>query len=163
MMPVAEHRFNQSSAAWNTVARYDDYAAAQAAVDRLSDDGFPVAQLSIVGSDLQLIEKVTGRLTKGRAALSGAATGAWFGLFVGILLSLFTTGPGWLAMLAVGLLAGAVWGAGFGFLAHALTRGRRDFSAVRALAAAHYDVIATGGQMDRARVMLGEAGLLPRP
>jgi hypothetical protein len=30
------------SAAWNTVARFDDYASAQRAVDRLSDDGFPV-------------------------------------------------------------------------------------------------------------------------
>ncbi|WP_373319542.1 general stress protein [Rugosimonospora africana] len=161
-MPVADPEFNQASMAWNTVTRYTDYAAAQAAVDRLSDDGFPVAELSIVGSDLRLVEKVTGRLTRARAALSGAGTGAWFGLFVGILLSLFTTGHRWLAMVAAGLLVGAVWGALFGFLAHAVTRGRRDFSAVRSLAAAHYDVIATGGQAERARVILGQAGLLPR-
>ena len=56
------------SAAWNTVARFDDYSSAQRAVDRLSDDGFPVEQLDIVGSDLQLVERVTGRLTKWRAA-----------------------------------------------------------------------------------------------
>ena len=36
------------SAAWNTVARFDDYEAAQRAVDRLSDDGFPVEKLDIV-------------------------------------------------------------------------------------------------------------------
>ena len=36
---------NPVSVAWNTVARYDDYASAQRAVDRLSDDGFPVEQL----------------------------------------------------------------------------------------------------------------------
>ncbi|GAA5180476.1 hypothetical protein GCM10023322_12860 [Rugosimonospora acidiphila] len=163
MMPVADHGFNQASMAWNTVARYDDYAAAQAAVNRLSEDGVPVAALSIVGSELQLVEKITGRLTKARAALSGAGTGAWFGLFVGILLDLFASRHRWLAMPAAGLLAGAVWGAVFGFLAHAVTRGRRDFSAVRSLAAAHYDVIATGGQAERARIMLGQAGLLPRP
>ena len=36
---------NPISAAWNTVARFDDYADAQQAVDRLSDDGFPVEHL----------------------------------------------------------------------------------------------------------------------
>ena len=30
---------NPISAAWNTVARFDDYETAQRAVDRLSDDG----------------------------------------------------------------------------------------------------------------------------
>lgn len=35
---------NPISAAWNTVARFDDYAGAQQALDRLSDDGFPVEQ-----------------------------------------------------------------------------------------------------------------------
>ena len=49
------------SAAWNTVARFDDYESAQRAVDRLSDDGFPVEKLDVVGSDLRLIERVTGR------------------------------------------------------------------------------------------------------
>lgn len=35
---------NPISAAWNIVARFDDYAGAQQALDRLSDDGFPVGQ-----------------------------------------------------------------------------------------------------------------------
>jgi hypothetical protein len=37
----------------------------------------------------------------------------------------------------------------------------RDFSSVSALAATHYDLIAREGTVDRARFMLGEAGLLP--
>jgi hypothetical protein len=60
------------SAAWNTVARFDEYETAQRVVDRLSDDGFPVDKLGIVGSDLRLIERVTGRLTSARAAGAGA-------------------------------------------------------------------------------------------
>src|SRR5712691_3479399 len=71
---------NPVSAAWNTVARFDDYGSAQRAVGRLSDDGFPVEQLDIVGSDLQLVERVTGRLTKWRAAAAGALSGMWAGL-----------------------------------------------------------------------------------
>jgi hypothetical protein len=50
----------------------------------------------------------------------------------------------------------------FGFLAHAANRGQRDFSAVRALAAGHCDVIAATAQADRAKVMLGQAGPLPQ-
>lgn len=159
---MTDGRYSETGAAWNTVASYADYADAQAAVDRLSDDGFPVDELSIVGSDLRLVEKITGRLTKAKAALSGAAGGAWFGLFVGLLLGLFTTGHGWLLMLVVGLAIGAAWGAMFGYLAHAATRGRRDFSAIRMLAAQRYDLISTPAQLERARIMLGQAGLLPR-
>jgi hypothetical protein len=32
-----------------------------------------------VGSDLRLVERVTGRLTKARAADAGAISGAWAG------------------------------------------------------------------------------------
>jgi hypothetical protein len=162
-MLATDTQFSPVSAAWNTVARYADYDSAQAAVDRLSDDGFPVDSVSIVGSDLRLVERVTGRMTNGRAAVSGAVSGAWFGLFVGGLLALLTTGHGWLGVLALGLATGAAWGALFGYLAHAALRGRRDFSAVRSLAAARYDLVVTGGHEDHARRVLGQAGLLPRP
>ncbi len=68
---------NPITAAWNTVARFDDYDSAQRAVDRLSDDGFPVEKLDIIGTDLRLVERVTGRLTKWRAAAAGALSGMW--------------------------------------------------------------------------------------
>lgn len=152
---------NPISAAWNTVARFDDYETAQRAVDRLSDDGFPVEKLDIIGSELQLIERVTGRLTKARAATAGAVTGLWAGLLIGTLLSLFTTGHSWIGVILAALGFGALWGAVFGFAAHAASRGQRDFSSVRALTARHYDLIARDGSVDRARNMLSEAGLLP--
>ncbi len=147
-------------AAWNTVARFDDYQAAQRAVDQLSDDGFPVETLDIVGSDLRLVERVTGRLTKARAATAGALSGAWIGLLIGVLLGLFTNG-GWLLLVAAAIGIGALWGAVFGFAAHAATRGQRDFSSVRALSATRYDLIARDGTADRARTMLAHSGLLP--
>lgn len=153
--------FNPVSAAWNTVARFDDYQAAQQAVDRLSDDGFPVGSLDIIGSDLRLIERVTGRLTTARAAAAGALSGLTAGFLIGILLGLFTTGHAWLAVVAVAAGFGALWGAVFGFVAHWGTRGQRDFSSVRTLSATHYDLIARDGTADQARRMLNEAGLLP--
>jgi hypothetical protein len=153
--------FNPISAAWNTVARFDDYAAAQRAVDGLSDSGFPVDKLDIVGSDLRIVERVTGRLTTARAAMAGALSGLWAGLLIGALLGLFTTGHAWLAVVAVAAGLGALWGGVFGFAAHAATRGQRDFSSVRGLTASHYDLIAREGSVDRARSMLSEMGLLP--
>jgi len=152
---------NPISAAWNIVARFDNYADAQQAVDRLSDDGFPVEQLDIVGSELQLVERITGRLTKTRAAAAGAVGGMWIGLLIGVLFGLFTTGHAWLAVIATGVGMGVVWGAAFGFAAHLASRGKRDFSSLRALSAARYDLVARDGGAERARVMLSQAGLLP--
>jgi Heat induced stress protein YflT domain len=56
-------RLDPISMAWNTVASYDSYEEAQDAVDRLSDEGFPVENLDIVGSGLHSVERVTGRPT----------------------------------------------------------------------------------------------------
>ena len=45
------------SAAWNNAARFDDYESAQRAVDRLSDDGFPVEKVEeLYGSRERYLE-----------------------------------------------------------------------------------------------------------
>jgi hypothetical protein len=136
-----------------TVAAYDNYAAAQRAVDYLSDSGFPVEQTAIVGTDLRLVEQVLGRMTIGRAALTGAAGGAWFGLFIGLLFGIFSL-TDWLWAVLAGLLIGAAWGAVFGAIAHAMTGGRRDFTSMRTLAASQYAVTVDAGVADQARNLL---------
>lgn len=138
-----------------TVAVYLDYASAQRAVDYLSDNEFPVEQTAIVGTDLRLVERVLGRMTIARAALAGAASGAWFGLFIGLLFALFTT-RGWLLVMVTGLLIGAVWGAAFGAIAHAMTGGQRDFTSSSHLVAERYAVTVSAEHADRAKQMLGE-------
>ena len=138
-----------------TVASYATYAEAQQAVDSLSDRGFPVEGVEIVGQDVRLVERVTGRLTNARAAAAGAASGAWFGLFIGLLVGLFTTGPEWLGLVLGGLLIGAFWGAVFGFFAHWMTRGQRDFTSVSNLVAGRYELTVAGDQARRARELLG--------
>jgi hypothetical protein len=54
------------------VAAYDNDSDAQRAVDRLSDRGFPVDRVAVVGHGLEYVEQVTGRFTTARAALVGA-------------------------------------------------------------------------------------------
>jgi hypothetical protein len=136
-----------------TVAVYLDYASAQSAVDYLSDNGFPVEHATIVGTDLRLVERVLGRLTVGRAALAGAASGAWFGLFIGLLFAIFSVSAWW-AVLLVGLVVGAVWGAVFGAIAHAVTGGRRDFTSRSFLDAGQYAVNVDAEYADQAKQLL---------
>jgi hypothetical protein len=136
-----------------TVATYPDYAAAQRAVDYLSDNKFPIDHTQIVGTGLSLVEYVTGRMTTGKAALAGAATGAWFGLFIGLLFGLFAQ-TNWIAVVVTGLVIGAIWGAVFGAIAHAATRGRRDFTSMSSLQAKEYAVNVSAEHADQARQML---------
>ena len=134
----------------NLLASFTDYLDAQRLVDRMSDDGFPVESVRIVGEGVRTVEQVTGRMTRGRAAAAGAASGAWFGVLVGLLFGLFTAGAAWVWLLLISLLIGAFWGAVFGFVAHWSTRGRRDFSSVMTLQAQRYEVHVDQAQAARA-------------
>lgn len=142
--------------AWNTVVSYASYSEARATVDRLTESGFPVEELEIVGSGLRSVERVTGPMTWNRAVVSAAATGAWIGLFIGFLVGMFTAGPSWLGLVLGGLLIGAVWGTAFGLAARWLNRGQHLFSSVHSVVATRYDVIADGAA-ERARSALGLA------
>ncbi|MDQ1603214.1 MAG: hypothetical protein QOE01_1059 [Actinomycetota bacterium] len=137
------------------VATYDTYAEAQRAVDFLSDEQFPVQHVSIVGSDLRMVESVTGRLTRGRAAAGGAASGAWFGLFVGVLLSAFSgSGHNAFFLIISAAAYGVVFGAAFGFVGHALSGGRRDFTSRSKIVSSSYEIRVTWAEADRAREVL---------
>ncbi|RJK94206.1 general stress protein [Vallicoccus soli] len=141
------------------VGTFDTYLEAQTAVDFLSDQEFPVQHVSIVGSDLRMVERVRGRLTRGRAALAGAGSGAWFGLFVGLLLSLFSSSEtSDLGLIAAAVLYGLVFGAVFGFVGHALSGGRRDFTSTSKIVSSKYDVVCTWAEADRAREVLARRG-----
>jgi hypothetical protein len=136
------------------VAGYQTYADAQAAIDRLASAQFPVQYTEIVGRDLRLVERVTGRITDGRAAAAGAAVGAWFGVLIGLLVGLFTFGPAWLGLIVGGLLIGALWGALFGFLAHRMGSGRHGYESLRSLEASRYEVMVDSAYADRAAQLL---------
>ena len=152
-IPIAN---GSGGAGRSTIASYDDYQKAQRAVDGLSDAGFPVQTVEIVGRDLRFVERVTGRLTTWRAAMTAAAAGAWFGLFIGLLVGLFTTGAEWLGLVLGGLVIGAFWGAVYGFVTHWATRGLRDFGSLRALAAGQYDVMVVASESQRAQAILAD-------
>lgn len=144
------------------VASTDDYLDAQSMVDRLSDRGFDVSAVQILGHGIQSVENVHGRLTKGRAAGYGALSGLWFGLVIGLLLGLFVPGVAWLSLMLTALVLGALWGAVFGFFGHLATGGKRDFTSTTGLRAQRYDVLVDAPLADEARRVLG-VGTAPNP
>ncbi|NNJ25877.1 general stress protein [Alienimonas chondri] len=149
------------------VGSFPDYAAAQKAVDYLSDEKFPVEHVTIVGRGMQFVEQVTGRLNWGRAFLNGLSSGAMTGLFIGLLLALFfpaievengavvREGFNW-PLILWSLAIGAVFGSAFALIGYAMTGGKRDFTSVGAMRAETYDVLVDADHADEAeRVLTG--------
>ncbi len=143
------------------IGSYSAYEEAQRAVDHLADNDFPVREVTIVGVDLMLVERVTGRLTWGRVLGGGAASGAWFGLFVGLIMGLFSAQGLFFGPVLVGLVAGVIFGMIFAALGYALARGRRDFSSASQLVAGRYDVLAQPSHAEQGRDMLARLAMGP--
>ena len=142
------------------VGSFEDYQQAQRAVDFLSDEKFPVENVTIIGSDLRMVERVTGRLSWGRAIGAGAASGAWFGLFVGVLLGIFAPdGSSWIGSVLSGLLIGLVFGAVFGAVGYSATRGKRDFTSTSQVVAGRYDLLCDPQSAETARAHLARLSL----
>jgi hypothetical protein len=137
----------------DTVGSYTSYLDAQKAVDYLADQQFPVHMVSIVGNELKMVERVTGRLSYPRVALSGALSGMWFGLFVGVMLSFFAPSPGYFSILT-SVLMGAAFFMLFGIVTYAMQRGKRDFTSTSQVVATSYDVVVSPEAAHEARRLL---------
>jgi hypothetical protein len=144
------------------VGSYATYAEAQRAVDHLADSDFPVRDVTIVGVDLMLVERVIGRLTWGRVLASGAASGAWLGLFFGLLLSLFSPTASY-APIIVGLVGGAIFAMIFAAVGYRASHGRRDFTSSSQMVAGRYDVLCQPRNAEKARELLAKLAMGPTP
>jgi len=134
---------------------YDKYEDAQKAVDYLSDNEFAVENCMIVGTNLRQVERVTGRLTRGRVAGAGALSGMWMGLFVGLIFALFDPNSStWTvpATVAFGAVFGVVWA----LLGYAATKGRRDFTSVSQVVATRYEVLVEHKLAEQGRALLAK-------
>jgi hypothetical protein len=138
-----------------TVASFETYAEAQAAVDTLAKAAFPVKELAIVGSGLTSVERITGTLSWGRAAGAGALSGAWFGTFLGLLFFIFAPTGASLGILISAVLIGAGFGMIFSVVSYSVNRRRRDFTSVAQVLATQYSIITESAHADRARSVLG--------
>lgn len=152
------------------VAAYPTYLQAQRAVEHLAKTEFSIQDVTIVGSDLQLVERVTGRLTSRKVIGAGAASGAWLGLFFGMLMSFFSPIQGSVVLLIlVAIVVGSVFGAGMGWVGYSMTKGRRDFTSASQVVAHRYDVLCEPRSAENARNLLarmemgGHSNAAPTP
>ncbi|WP_457974241.1 general stress protein [Arthrobacter sp. D1-17] len=144
----------------DSVGSYSSYLDAQKAVDYLADQQFPVHMVSIVGNDLKMVERVTGRLSYPRVALSGALSGMWFGLFVGVMLSFFTPAGGTFSIIS-SVLMGAAFFMLFGIVTYAMQKGKRDFTSTSQVVATNYDVVVSFEAAHEARRLLQQLPMTP--
>ncbi|WP_243789844.1 general stress protein [Saccharopolyspora gloriosae] len=145
------------------IGSYGTYEEAQRAVDHLAGADFPVREVTIVGVDLMLVERITGKLTWGKVVAGGAASGAWIGLLIGLVMSIATPpGTGALSSMLAGLGGGIVIGIGFAAAGYLAMRGRRDFSSASQLVAGRYDVLAQPRNAEHGRNLLAHLAMRPQ-
>jgi len=156
--PPTSRTVTPEAPARRSIATFQHYSDAEQAVDALSDRGFPVERVAIVGRDLELVEQVTGRLDYPRAALRGAAGGAVTGVLIGWIFGLLSWIDPLISALLLalyGLVFGAIVGAALGLLVHAMQRGRRDFASATFMKPQRYEVMVDEAVAPEAIRLLG--------
>lgn len=145
------------------VAAYRSYDEAVDAVERLSAADFPLNTVTIVGSDLHMVETVLGKLTPGKIALGGATQGLTWGLLMGLFsILLFKDSSPLIPIFAI--LIGVLGGILLSVLGWSTTRNRRDFAARSQMVATRYALLVSE-QTDKAfQLLQGTTGnLAQRP
>lgn len=140
---------------------YSTYQEVQSVVDTLADNQFPVQSTLIVGTDLKLMERVTGRKTWGKVIGQGVLSGLWMGLFLGLLLMLIS--PGDLMVVATSIVMGIVFFTVWSVIGYAMTGGKRDFTSMMATIPMQYELLVEHKHAEQARRILADSGAGPSP
>ena len=139
------------------VGSYPTYAEAQRAVDYLSDQQFPVQQVTIVGVDLMQVERVTGRLTLAQGARRRRAQRRVARPVHRVGARASSAQP-W-AVLPTGVVAGVFFGLITSAVPYSMARGTRDFSSTMQLVAGRYDVLCDPQNAEKARDLLARLAI----
>ncbi len=90
---------------------YPSLEDAEAAVKRLSENGFPINRVSIVTKSIESSKRLHGFITAGDVTTPGAGSGAWMGGLFGLLLgAAFVWVPGLGPLFVAGPFAAALLG-----------------------------------------------------
>jgi hypothetical protein len=135
------------------VAEFEQYLEAVKFVDRIVSGSFPASFIAIVGSDLKTVERLRGRVSYARVALSGLVTGSWIGLIFGLL---FTgTSDTTAAVNYSSLASSVILGAGLMMLVNvvrfSLNPNKRQFLSSSMVIAGKYVVVVPHDLADQAR------------
>ena len=123
------------------LATFPAYPEAQDLVNSLVTKGVPATALSIVGADVTLVERVTGKIGYGRAALSSAMSGSWLGILAGLAYVIFSP-TDVITPIVGGLFVGAGLGMVVGMLLFTFQRGpKRLYRSMQQVIAQSYRVV----------------------
>jgi formate-dependent nitrite reductase membrane component NrfD len=138
------------------IAKFTNYAEAVAFVDGIIANGFPAGAVAIFGKDLRTVERVRGKMSYGRVAISGAVTGSWIGLFAGFVFggssatSAVTTTTSAFGSTFSTVLIGAGLGMLVNILRYSLMRNKRAFVSQSTVIASKYEVQVPSALADQA-------------
>lgn len=145
------------------LGEFTNYSDATAMVEKLLAQEFRPENISLVGHDPLLVERIKSRLGYGRVALSGAMTGFWIGLIFALLVGAgITVSPdGEISYNAQQFFAVIVISSGIGMLFNitrfSLNRNRRNFLSTQMPVAARWEVVVPDAEAGKARSILGLA------
>lgn len=146
----------------HSLGEFASYPAATEFVNKLIEGDFTASKISIIGSDLKLVERVRGRLGYGRVALGGALTGIWIGLLLAILFGagIEVTADNQINYVPERFIAALVIGIGIGMLLNilrfAFNKSRRNFVSAPVSVAQSYQVVVPNEDADAARESLAK-------
>ncbi|GGE65593.1 general stress protein [Nesterenkonia cremea] len=139
------------------LGRYRTYEQAQQVVDHLASQDFDIKHLTIVGNDLRSVEHIRSRLTYPRVAGAGAAQGALFGLFIGLLIYLFSPEAPMANMVLSVLMGMGIWMI-MGVVSFAVRKGR-GFASSSQMVATTFDIVCDFSVSPKARQLVPGAGV----
>ena len=124
-----------------TLATFPGYLEAQELVNSLVTQGVPAQALSIVGADVTLVERVTGKIGYGRAAVSSAMSGSWLGILAGLVFVIISPSD-FITPIVVGLFVGAGVGMVTGMVIFTFSKGpKRLYRSMQQVIAQSYRVV----------------------
>ncbi|AOZ72314.1 hypothetical protein BK816_02530 [Boudabousia tangfeifanii] len=122
------------------VASFKSHDQAQQALSVLAEAGFPVQTVSVVGTDLKLIEQVIGRITFGKVMAASGAQGIWLGFMMALIAIAVSPQPSWNTF-ALAMLIGLIGGLLFGVVAYFMRAKQAQVVSQSQVYAASYEVV----------------------
>jgi len=138
----------------DTLQTFDSYPGAQELVQTLVAHGVRAQSLSIVGSDVAVVERVLATVGYGRTALSSALSGSWLGVLAGLVFVVISP-TDLVTPIVSGLLIGAGVGMVVGMALFSSSRGlKRRYRSSQQIIAQKYRVMVEPTDSDSAKKAL---------
>ncbi|HJF14367.1 MAG TPA: hypothetical protein K8V32_06105 [Enteractinococcus helveticum] len=137
------------------IGNYRSYEAALSAVDRVVEAGVDPRFLSIVGRDLRSVYRLRHRPSYAAVAGRAALQGAFFGVFIGLLISMMSGGQDLAMTIGSTVVMGAVIWVLFGVIGEMMRRRQLKYAMIPSMTAVSYDLVVDNSVAGQVSSVLG--------